>query len=420
MNPLIKKALIAIVVLAFAALMIKTFQSNFEYVEETEWRPFTGEAKTNPLYASKLFLRRMGIPTETVDSVQDLTTLPDTDTVILISSSRENLRGAQVSNLLAWVKNGGHLIITGLADWNSFASDEPLVDESQNDPDEPVYYEEFDQEFISESSGDALQEFLGVDIREGIQFEDEKPETISIKGSSRGLQLGPDYYRAIVVKDGGNKGNLEQIDIDGKNVIIRQQVDRGLITLVSDLEFIDNFNLKDFDHAEILWQLIRGKAAAFNQKDLLLPEAVWLIHSDETANLFELIWKYFWALVITLIIFFAFWMMRVSRRFGPVITKEEDDRRNLMEHIDASGVYYWKQHDHSGLLESTRNAAQQMLAKRIPGWHAMEQPDQVKLLSKRLSISEPQLSKTLYGSIGKGPHEFTETIKQLEHIRTSL
>ena len=423
MNRVVKKALIAIVALAFAALMIKAFESNFEYVEETELLPLIGEARTNPLYASKLFLRRMGIPTETIESVQDLAKLPSTETVILISASRENLRATGVSNLLDWVRNGGHLIITGLADWSSFTSDGVLVVESNDEPnnaEEIIYYEEEDETFSSSFDGDPLQEFLEVDIREGIQFKEGKPALIDIKGSARALKLGPDYYRAIVLKEGRKKANLEQIDINGKNVILRQQVDSGLITLASDLEFIDNYNLKDFDHAEILWQLVREKSATFNQSGRLLPEAVWLIHSDETANLLEIIWKKFWALVISLIVLFVIWILRVSRRFGPVITKETDDRRDLMEHIDASGRFYWKQHDSNGLLKSTRSAAQQLLAKRIPGWHAMEHSDQIKLLSKRLSISEPALSKALYGSIGKGPHEFTETIKQLEHIRTSL
>ena len=321
MNPVVKKALIAIVFLAFAALMIKAFERNFEYIEETEWQPLTGEARTNPLYASKLFLRRMGIPTKTIESVQGLSTLPSTDTVVLISSSRENLRATEISNLLNWVSNGGHLIISGLADWSSFIHDSPLVDESQNEPneDEVIYYEEEDEALASSLAGDALQEFLEVDMRQGIQFKDDKSAAIRIQGSDRALELGPDYYRAIVLKDSRKSNDLEQIDIDGKNVIIRQQVDNGLITLASDLEFIDNYNLKDYDHAEILWQLVRGKSATFKQPGPLLPEAVWLIHSDETANLFEIIWKNFWALVISLIVLFVAWILRVSRRFGPVI-----------------------------------------------------------------------------------------------------
>ena len=426
MNPWIKKALIAIVVLAFAALLIFSFQKNFEYVEKTQWQPLSGEAKSNPLYASKLFLRRMGIPTETVESLQNLTTLPDTDTVILISSSRQTLREAQLLDLLTWVRNGGHLVISGIADWNMFSASSSIVDEADDGSteghleDTPIYYDESEEEFRVAATGDALQDFLNVEIHGGIQFEDEKPQAIKFEGAARALEIGPDYYRAIVLNDENEKIGLEQVAINGKNIIIRQQVDEGLITLVSDFDFINNYKIGKFDHAEILWQIVRGKPATLKQSSLTLPKAVWLIHSDETANLFEVIWKYFWPLVTTLALLLLIWILRVSRRFGPLIAKETEDRRNLLEHIDASGAYYWEQHKQAMLLESNRSATQQLLAKRIPGWQALSQQDQIQLLAKRIAIGEPSLLKALYGNISTSAYEFTDTIKQLEHIRTHI
>jgi len=409
---LLNKALVTIAILAILALLILFFQKNFEYVEKTQWQPLTGEAKTNPLYASQLFLRRMGIPTQTKDNVQDLGTLPNTDTVILISSSRQTLRSAQLSGLLGWVSNGGHLIISGVADWTVFPSESPLVDEPKDSQAEDL---------ASPPTIDPLQEFLEVQIREGIEFDNNKSETIKLKGTVRPLALGADYYRAITLNDNNKTMGLEQVAINGKNVIIRQQIDEGLITLVSGLDFINNYKVGKFDHAEILWQLVHGKHATLGASKPLLPDAVWLVHSDETPNLFELIWKHFWTLVITLGLLFFIWVFRVSRRFGPLIPKETEDRRNLLEHIDASGAYYWKQQQQDVLLESTRSVAQQLLLKRIPGWHALSQQDQIQLLAKRLDLNEAQLSKTLYGDINSSSlYEFTHTIKQLEYIRIRL
>ena len=431
MNPILKKVLIALVILSALALLMLAFLQNFEYVEKTQRRPLIGEAKTNPLYASQLFLRRMGIPTQTLGNLQDLNNLPDTNTVILISSTRQTLHTTQLSALLAWVSSGGHLMISGIADWNYFSGESPIVDESQHanseaseSPDDnkndPVYYDESDEDFVAESDADPLQEFLEVQIRENIQFNKGEAEMIRLKGSARLLELGPDYYRSITLNDDNKTTGLEQVTINGKNVIIWQQIDEGLITLVSDFDFISNYKLGKFDHAEILWQLVRGKPAILKQSSLLLPKAVWLIHSDKTANLFELIWKYFWALVITSGLLFLIWVFRASRRFGPLIPKQSEDRRNLLEHIDASGSYYWQQQEQSVLLDSTRSAAQQQLAKRIPGWHALSQQDQIQLLAKRLNLTEPQLLNALHGTISSSPYEFTETIKQLEQIRTSL
>ncbi len=418
MNPWIKKALIAIVILAFAALLIFSFQKNFEYVEKTQWQPLSGEAKSNPLYASKLFLRRMGIPTETVESLQNLTILPDTDTVILISSSRETLRDKQFSDILDWVNSGGHLVISGIADWNSFFNGSSLAENADDDME--VDYEELQEQLTSLPTADALQEFLKAELSGSIKFDNDTAEKVSFKGADHPLELGPDYYSSIVMSAGDDTEGLEEITINGKNFAIRQQVEAGLITLVSDFDFINNYKIGEYDHAEILLNIIRGKSAITDANDLLLPQAVWQIHSDETASLFEIIWKYWWALVITLGMLFLAWVLRVSRRFGPLIPKETEDRRNLLEHIDASGAYYWKQQNQVVLLEGTRSAAQQQLAKRIPGWHALPQQDQILLLQKRLDMKDQTLFKALYGNISNSPHEFTETIKQLEHIRTSI
>jgi len=431
MNQVIKSALIAIALLAVIALLIVGFQKNFEYVEKTEWQPLIGEARTNPLYASQLFLRRMGIPTKTVESLQDLTTLPGTDTAILISSSRQTLRDKQFTALVDWVNKGGHLIVAGVIDWNSYFSDSSLAAEPETETEaeaenedaqsDEIYYDSLEEIASNLPDVDALQEFLNVELHDRIKFDGDTAKNITLKGSDRPLSLGPDYYKSIVLKGDDTVLGLEEITIDGKNVAIRQPVKNGLVTVVSNLDFIDNFNLGEYDHAEILWHIVRGKPAKTGAADLQQPNAIWLIHSDDTASLFELIWRYWWALVITLGLLFIFWILRVSRRFGPLIQKENEDRRNLLEHIDASGAYYWKQKNQQVLLQSTRLSTQQHLAKRIPGWSALPQYDQIQLLSKRVDYySEAQLQKTLYGNIGTSAHDFTETIKQLEHIRTRL
>ena len=43
------------------------FTSSFEFKELEEHVGFRGEAKTNSLYAARLFLKRMGIPAERQD-----------------------------------------------------------------------------------------------------------------------------------------------------------------------------------------------------------------------------------------------------------------------------------------------------------------------------------------------------------------
>jgi hypothetical protein len=208
---------------------------------------------------------------------------------------------------------------------------------------------------------------------------------------------------------------IEKVQLDNKNLIIRQGIGAGLITLVSSLDFIEYRELSEYDHAEILWHLVHR-----DNIELSSPDEIWLIHSDDSPDLLSIILKRFWAFIIMLAVLFLAWALRASRRFGPLIPKQDEDRRHLMEHITASGAYYWKHKQGDTLLGSTRIAVNQRLSQRIPGWHSLTKDQQAESVANRLTLDTKQVFQTLHGNINHSPHDFTETIKQLEYIRTNV
>ena len=189
----------------------------------------------------------------------------------------------------------------------------------------------------------------------------------------------------------------------------------GQITLASSLDFIEYRTLSLHDHAEILWHLIHRDSQGSTS-----PEQVWLIHSDDSPSLFDIIVQRFWAFSLMLIVLLVAWGLRGARRFGPLIAKQGEDRRHLMEHIQASGAYYWKHKQSDTLLDSTRTAANQRLSQRIPSWHSLTKDQQAEAVADRLSLNTQQVFQTLHGNISHSPYDFTETIKQLEYIRTNV
>ena len=412
MSPQLRKGLITSLIIATMALIVWAISLNFEYIEEKDWRPLSGEARDNPLYASRLFLKGMGIPAQTLESLQNLTDLPDTDTVIVINTSRYTQREAQLDEILQWVERGGHLMTRSVSDWEFFDPDRSDLFEEDTEDDTPSVNHDGS---TTKTSSDTLQRFLQVHTSESIPFKQKEHLELQLPGVEKSLQLGADYYQSIAIDQDNDQQGLKQIKINGENFIIQQTIGEGLITLVSDLSFIENYSINDYDHAEIFWYLVNAKSSSQSQ-----PSAVWLIHSDDMPNLFQIIWKHFWALCIMLGLLFLAWVLRISRRFGPMIPKDDEDRRNLMEHIDASGNYYWQQKQQATLVNSTRAAVQQRLVQRIPGWQAMNNDQQAMQLAKRLSIQEQQVLKLLHGDVSHNPHEFTEIIKQLEQIRTTV
>ena len=412
--------LIALLIVMVSILGVYNFIQTHEYKTFSERTDFKGEARSNPLYAARLFLKRMGIPSETKNSLQGLGSYPDTDTVLVLDTRRSTLSKEKIDQLIKWVESGGHLIAKANKDWET--SDKKTNKKNQ--------------------SRDPLQKYLGVHVSSGSYLEDldetiedfedmvneAKDEiegsrdgstsfnyhTISLKEANKKLALKDIWFRDITV-DKAHQNKTEEIKLDGRNYIIRQRVGNGMVTLVSDLKFIENKGLGNADHAEILWYLVHGLHSSLYQ-----PRDIWLIHNDKMPPLWRLLWQYGWAFILSLLLLFIAWLLSSTRRFGPLIPKAEENRRSLSEHITSSGHFYWKHNKRSKLLNSARQALIQRLARIHPGWSQRSEQEQLEIIAKHSKLSPDTLHKALYSTEIKTAEAFTHTIQLLEQLRKSL
>ncbi len=224
---------------------------NYEYKEKTIHTGYKGEARKNPFYASRLFLKRMGIPTETQNSIQVLSSLPDTDTLILITTRRTTLSPQRTNKLIDWVKSGGHLIAVATSDWQ-YSGSEKIANEDDSEEDN-------EDEAEQKASPDPLQRFMGVNLGPRPILEDDDDEedktipSIKLRGNDKPLKLDVARYRPILV-DNKHQEQTEEIELSLNNYIVRQKIGDGLVTLITDMDFITNERIESADHAEILWQ----------------------------------------------------------------------------------------------------------------------------------------------------------------------
>ncbi len=331
----------------------------------------------------------MGIPASAKQSLQGLNALPDTNTLLIISSERSTLSRQRTDDLYAWVNNGGHLMALTSVDYDF--SDYEVEDESEEIP-----------------SSDPLQALLGVRTGERFSVYGKKTQfKIDLKGAKHPLELQGESFYPIKSPNGFSSDD-EIIKIKNKAFILRRHIGKGMVTLVADLDFINNRNIRKADHAEILWQLAHG---------LDTPENVWLIHNDEVPALWRLMWKHAWALIITLTLMFVLWLYRAAHRFGPMIPKAAEDRRSLLEHINASGHFYWKHQQKAKLIASTREALNQRLAITHPGWKQLSDAEKSAQLAVRLERPQEEIQQLLfdpnYGLNKRKSDDFIQLIKQL-------
>jgi hypothetical protein len=324
------------------------FLNTFELKESEEQIGFRGEAKTNSLYAARLFLKRMGVPAERKDS---LSTLPNTDTVLVIDTQRYTLSRQKIDEILAWVKQGGHLITRARVPEDSTGLYGKNHDE--NDDDKPS------------AKVDLLQTALGIRTGEHVLPEDDDlPITAKLSGMGDTLEVDPQFFYAL---ETDKKDKTYPQKYKKATWLLEKDWGEGLVTLAANLDFIENQAIDDYDHAEFFWQMVHAR---YDE-----PTSVWLVHQDDMPPLWKLIWKHAWALVLTLAMLIPLTLLALSPRFGPMIPKPQPGRRRILEHIHASGLFMWKRHKQGDTQYQGFADSVEQLSPSTRKTHDKQQPD---------------------------------------------
>ena len=351
--------LIGLFAVALLSVGVLWLLNNYELKEIDAYSGYKGEARTNSLFASRLLLRRMGVPAERNDG---LSSLPDTDTVIQLNTERYTFTENKVDNLLDWVKRGGHLITRARVDVKT-------KDDADN------------EDLPETEDRDVLQQKLGIRIG-AHQMPDEDIASIQLPNAPAALKVEMDFFNALLPDQ-----PAREYQHDGHTWLIQQPLGKGLVTLASTLDFLENDRLDKEDHAQLLWYLL-----ASHQQDY---HAVWLVHQDTLPNLFTLLYRHAWAVLLMfgLLLVFTFWAL--IPRFGAMIAEPPPERRRLLEHITASGQFLWKQQvqGREQLLTSSRHSIHQLARTRIPGWQWLDQQQQVTALAQRLQLGPAQAAR---------------------------
>ena len=114
--------LLAIVGLAIVVVLAWGVYSSIEFYEESEQTPWSLRALRNPYLAAQQFMQQSGINSVEAASLVGLDTLDGISTV-LITDANQVVNPRQLEQVLAWLENGGNLIVTA----NSIGSSGDLL-----------------------------------------------------------------------------------------------------------------------------------------------------------------------------------------------------------------------------------------------------------------------------------------------------
>ncbi len=351
------------------------------------------EAANDPLLAAKQLLERMKTPVVTIQNLPK-DELDSQDTLILLQYN-SILNEKNTQQLLEWVDSGGNLIIVS----------DVVHDNTQDIVTQP----------------DLLLSKLNI-----FQYQNESPtkaEPVGFIWQKYKLKVlfDPNYY--LTVDD--NEPAQDISDNYGSH-LLQYYYGTGIIIILSDLSFIENDKIATYDHAQFLWHLTH-----FERQET----KVWFLNhvpkniegglAGETNNwntstkmptLLTLIWTHMWTVVISAIILLLFWLWSVSQRFGPLIPISKPIRRRLLEHIEASGNFLWRQGKTATLLNDARQSLIQQINRTHPNWNQLSYSQLSNQLAQRCGLSATEIEDALSNK----NTDLVQTIQIFSKIRKTL
>ncbi len=332
--------LLAVAVLAAAGTW---WSSHYKLVERSIPQPPRGEAAYNPLYALKLALRADGVRAQSRQRLQpDRVTLGARDTVVLWSDPR-NLPRAESTALIDWVSRGGHLVLR---------TPPPIA---ENDTDREA----------------DLLELLNVAAPPG------PPQCmpLQVPGSEPHVEFcGGRRFRVA----GKRRPLLAWGDREDGYVYARFAQGRGFVDLAADLDVLGNQGLREAPHRALARQLLQPNYRAGTMH---------LIYAAQMPSLWPLLLERGWPALLPALLALLAWLWMRRQRFGPLLPSPPDERRSLLEHVQASGELLYRYGQSHLLYAAVHRAFLTRLRRRDPLAAALDGQAQAAAIADRLQAT---------------------------------
>ena len=365
------------------------FFSTHDRVVVQEWVGPSGEARLREFLAAQRFAERMGMKVAEVRSLPELDALP-AQGVLIVPHHRQQLPPSRITALLQWVDKGGHLI----AEAESVGVADPL----------------FDHLGVKRSTAEAMKKPIAVEL--------PNLET-----------------KASVFLPSGIKLEAANADVrlrvsDGLFTFARG---RGLVTVASTLRFARNpwwddyiakavkrpgVSIAQHDHAVLLWSIL---SMSSGREPSLSPRYELQVYfRPERLSLWTFLRDHAAAALIVCALLLALWIWSIMPRFGPVAPDPVPGRRRLLDHLRASGRYYWARGLRSRLVVSARDAALRRIARAQPDFAGATQAERAARISTLAGISREEASAFMSAAGAMRGADFIRVTQDAQRVHSAL
>jgi hypothetical protein len=375
-------------------LFVAWFLATHDRVVTRVWIGPSGEARLRPFLAAERFAERMGMKAAEVRSLPELDALP-AQAVLIVPRGRQELPPPRIASLAQWVERGGHLIV--------------------------------EAEFLGVA--DPLLERLGV-ARSRIGDTPSKPLAVELPRAERKLTV---FLPSAIKVEAAET----DVRLRAGSSLVSFTRGRGLVTAAATLRFARNPSYDDHagkmigkaadqpaasigahDHAELLWavlSLTSGREASLSPRFELRvfarpePLSLWTFLRDNAAP----------ALIAGGLLL-ALWIWSIVPRFGPLAPDAPPGRRRLLDHLRASGRYYWAKDLRSRLVVSARDAALRRIARAQPDFAGAPAAERAQRLSVLIQISKEDALRFMNAAGAMRGADFIRVTQDAQRVHSAL
>lgn len=429
-----RRRLLPILLLGAALLLLAAWYRSLEWeTTQVDLGP-TQEARQNPVLALQRLLEEREMPVTLVRGFGGVewlefnnTPVSTRDILVLLNTGR-SLREAQVDALWRWMEDGGRLLV---------AADNPYFDMGKLD--DPLLNrlgialsgEEWDLLYVDEED-EGEQE--GDEIIENASDTDtgESDDTSEKAADSSGKTAPPkeecawEYVTLPVhlpaypdeefAMEFNSTMSFLAEEPTGKILaaseeqifLLQQDVGAGEIHLLPTIQPLENEAIHCVDNAFVIWHLLKDS------------QHVWLVLNADSPSFWQYLWRFSALGCVLLLAALAVWLWHRVPRFGPVLEPQSQERRQFIDHIQASAQFILRHQGSSALIETLREDLWQRLRLRHPGLERLDQAAQVERIHQFSGMAAADVHLALFRPLPVPPPDFVEMAQRLQHLRNTL
>lgn len=237
-----------------------------------------------------------------------------------------------------------------------------------------------------------------------IGLEDPLLDALGVRRAEGKPQEKPDFFDRIALSG----PSATRLKVGEK--LLSFPRGRGMVTVASSLGFARNPRIGRPGNIDLFWQVLQ----------LTPPNELQVYFRPERLSLTGFLAQHAWAALAAGAALLALWLWRIAPRFGTVAPDLPPSRRRLLDHLRATGRYYWSLGLRARLVVAARDAALRRIARAQPDFTGASTNEKQRRLASLMGAKPEEAAQFMaIGSALRGG-DFIRLVQRAQRIHSSL